>query len=674
MTESLIPNYYRFTSAQNFVNTFSFSGSNADSDYYYVFAGNHLDYVDSTITKIYDDAYDTTIDVYRNMIFGKMVTNSDVSLMIKRVIWQSGIVYAMYDDKDTTLSSKDFFICTKEGTYYHIYKCLSNNSGAASTVKPSFSEIGTDGLQFSPGDGYTWKYMYTVDETTFDKFSTTNFIPFVANTEVSSNAIAGSIDSIKITAIGNGYDNYVANGSFSTADVGIFSNSYYYGISVAGANPQNDFYKGCILTITAGTGSGQYRTIMSYTGGEESTARYVQLDDSFAIQPDNSSKYSIYPRVYITGDQTETVNAIAWAYINASGNSIARVEMLDAGSGYKIATANVYASEYVPVQSVATVRPILPPTGGHGFDQGNELYCSTVTVSAKFNDSEGNTVPSTNQFRQIGLVLNPKFNNATINYDTQRGAFSLGETVYNFYPKRVQNHVNIDSGNTTANAEYGGIFDSVLNTNTMVYISDGTNDSLFTVDTVTSNSEVVFNEESLVTFSNATMYLLDTQAYGTLSEKSTGSITLETITGHIKDDAITVGFNSGGYATDITSIVRNGETKQFDTFVQAYRYIGTITSGVFQNNELVEQTPSSAYLHSVQTLGGQTNFFVTNQNGIFNTSNTIVGETSGAVASLTTKYLPELVFGSGRILYLENLEPITRNESQTETFKLVFEF
>ena len=152
-------------------------------------------------------------------------------------------------------------------------------------------------------------------------------------------------------------------------------------------------------------------------------------------------------------------------------------------------------------------------------------------------------------------------------------------------------------------------------------------------------------------------------------------ITVGNITGHIKDDAITVGYTSGGYAADVTSIVRNGETKQFDTFVQAYRYIGTISSGLFINNEKLDQGGvSSGYLHSIETIGGQTNFYVTNQNGIFNTSNTITGETSGAIASLTTKYLPELVFGSGRILYLENLEPITRTDTQTETFKINFEF
>ena len=210
MTESLIPNYYRFTSAQNFVNTFSFAGSNADSDYYYVFAGNHLDYENSTITPIYDDSHDTSYDVYRNMIFGKIVTNTDVALVIKRIEWQTSVVYAIYDDRDTTLSQKNFFVYAKEGTYYHVYKCLGNNSGGVSTVKPSFSEIGTDGIQYSPTDGYTWKYMYTIDTGSKVKFMDKTWIPVTVSANTPSPLIntagAGSIDVINVTGGGSGYD------------------------------------------------------------------------------------------------------------------------------------------------------------------------------------------------------------------------------------------------------------------------------------------------------------------------------------------------------------------------------------------------------------------------------------------------------------------------------------
>ena len=42
--------------------------------------------------------------------------------------------------------------------------------------------------------------------------------------------------------------------------------------------------------------------------------------------------------------------------------------------------------------------------------------------------------------------------------------------------------------------------------------------------------------------------------------------------------------------------------------------------------------------------------------------------------SQVDKYTPEIVFGSGRIIYLENLDPITRANTQSEVFKLIFEF
>ena len=40
----------------------------------------------------------------------------------------------------------------------NVYKCMSNNGGVASTVEPS----GTSNAEYSTGDGYWWKYMYTL--------------------------------------------------------------------------------------------------------------------------------------------------------------------------------------------------------------------------------------------------------------------------------------------------------------------------------------------------------------------------------------------------------------------------------------------------------------------------------------------------------------------------------
>jgi hypothetical protein len=676
MSQSLITNYYRYTSAENFVKTFTDLNS-VNTNYYYVFASNHLPYEESTIPVIDDNVNDTYIDVYKNMIFGKQVQPNDVSLMIRRVDYESNIPYAMYDDKDRTIDVKDFFVNVDEGGFYNVFKCLNNNNGANSTVVPTISSIGTDGIFYSVVDGYTWKYMYSVDSTSFDKFSNDKYFPYIANNEVIASAIPGTIDSIKVETTGAGYDNYIIQTNFNVNDVHLFSNTLYYGVSgAASAAAEDDFYKGCIMGITSGTGSGQFKTITRYEG--TSNPKYVQLDSPFTIQPDNTSTFIINPGVYITGDGSQPTDASAWAYVNASGNTISRVEILNRGGGYKIATAFVEASEVVGITSTATVRPILPPPNGHGYNPASELYCKTATISVKFSATEGNTIPSTNQYRQIGVLLNPTYANAQINFSSSRGSFIASETAYSFYPRRVQNHVDIAAGENAATADYDGVFDSVFSANSLVYISDGSQDQLFTVTNVVNNSVIEFDNTSQYDFVNATAYSLDTQAYGEVIVTSAGSITIQNITGQIKDDAPIIGSLSGAYTDSITSIYINDVAKQFGTFLNTYRYTGTVLSGTFLQNEQIFQisanSEANAVLHSVESLGGITSFFVTNQNGIFNTSNTIFGANSNATANLTDKYFPEIVFNSGEIIYLENLEPITRANTQTETFKLIFDF
>lgn len=675
MTTSLITNYYKYNSAENFIESFSQNGVNGNI--YYVFAGNHLPYDDNEITPLSDNVSNTYVDVYRNMIFGKKVNSTDVSLMVKRIDYESNKVYDMYDDQDASLSTKNFFATVNEGGFYNVFKCLNNNRGNLSTVTPSITLIGTDGIFYSPADGYLWKYMYSISTNNYDKFSNDKYIPYIANNQVISNAVDGSIESVRINSIGSGYSNYIDNISFVNSDVHLFSNTKYYGISGASiASSTDDFYKGCIFGITAGTGAGQYSEIESYEGSTANT-KYVVLKNTLDPVPDNSSVYSIFPGVYIYGDQFETVNATAWAYVNTNGNTISRVEMINPGAGYKIASANVFAHQSVGITSEANVRPVLSPPGGHGSNPANELYSSSAAISVKFQGSEFNLIPSTNQFRQIGVILNPRYTSASVIFENSTKSFVNGENAYSAYPKRVQNHVNINTASFSANVQYGGVLDVFLNPTDKVLILSGNNSQLFTVNAVANSSNVQFTTSSLYEFSNAQMYILDIQAYGNVIETGEGSVSLGNITGQIKDDSSIIGSISGAYTDSITEIVINNTEKQFDTFVGAYRYTGSVTSGTFEENELVTQitnSVSNGVLHSVQNFDGVSNFYITNQNGIFNTSNSIIGTQSQAAATLVNKYLPEIVYGSGSILYLENLNPIARANNQSETFKLIFEF
>jgi hypothetical protein len=56
----------------------------------------------------------------------------------------------------------------------------------------------------------------------------------------------------------------------------------------------------------------------------------------------------------------------------------------------------------------------------------------------------------------------------------------------------------------------------------------------------------------------------------------------------------------------------------------------------------------------------------------------VIGEDSGTTVVLdsgdTYKYEGDFVRGSGDIIYIENIEPILRSNSQSETIKLILEF
>ena len=64
---------------------------------------------------------------------------------------------------------------------FNVYKCLDNNGGAASTVEPT----GTSTSILSTGDGYKWKYMYTLSAST-NKFLSTDFMAVATDSTVAA--------------------------------------------------------------------------------------------------------------------------------------------------------------------------------------------------------------------------------------------------------------------------------------------------------------------------------------------------------------------------------------------------------------------------------------------------------------------------------------------------------
>lgn len=144
---------------------------------------------------------------WRDMFAVKRIQASDISHVIPRHDWTSGIVYSQYDESTTDVTSDFFYVITDE---YNVYKCLFNNGSIPSTAKPT----GTSTNQITTADGYVWKYMYSINTSDAVKFVTSSHIPVKfltsddgsAQWDVQQAAIDGSIDVIRVLTGGSGYN------------------------------------------------------------------------------------------------------------------------------------------------------------------------------------------------------------------------------------------------------------------------------------------------------------------------------------------------------------------------------------------------------------------------------------------------------------------------------------
>lgn len=329
MVNNLVTKNYRNDNAKRFIENVGNPNNSL-----YLFAGEPDPWFAGIVPTPYDDIQITVIEPYRSMLFGKQITPQNVMLMHPYYPYMYNTVYAMYDDADPLLFTKQFYVTINAGAFSHTFKCLDNANGSLSTIPPNFADVDAADDAYTTSDGYTWKYLCSVDSSTISSFATPNWFPCGSNASVTAAAVPGSIDIIQSLSGGNGYSNYLT-GVFSISDIRLNSNDYIYAVNTY-ASPLQHFYDGCVIYITSdviGDSAGQFRTIQAYL--VNSTCKYIQLDTPFINVPQNGAQYIIYPGITITGDGTETDTAVAWAVVNASTNSIASAQVLYRGGGYK---------------------------------------------------------------------------------------------------------------------------------------------------------------------------------------------------------------------------------------------------------------------------------------------------------------------------------------------------
>jgi hypothetical protein len=220
---AIITNKFRIHNQEQFVESFSETASNT----YYLGIGRPQAFATATrpdlrtenegsdtspltpVDSIQDEFYH-----FDDMLAAKKVTSSDVSICIPRRNWTTGTVYDYYrhdygnrvtggtstqtaNSGATSLFDATFYVMSST---YNVYKCLDNNGNAASTVEPT----GTSTSILSTGDGYKWKYMYTLSATQQSNFLSTDFMAVATDSTVSAAAVDGAVNIIKIKTAGTG--------------------------------------------------------------------------------------------------------------------------------------------------------------------------------------------------------------------------------------------------------------------------------------------------------------------------------------------------------------------------------------------------------------------------------------------------------------------------------------
>mgnify|MGYP003641424877 FL=1 len=421
----LVTNKFKTHMAAQFIE----SVSESSNSLYYVFTGETLPFADDSTPPVpTNSTFGVHNDVYDNLLFGKKIASDDVKHMIRRVNWQSGNTYPAYSYVSTSQATDNFYVISEESGNYAVFKCLDNNGGAAANDQPLFSETAADDEFYQTNDKYVWKLMYNISASDWSKFATNDFAPVIPNANVSANAVSGSIEAIIINSGGARYNAH-ANGTFK--EISVAGNTLIHGLQSSSVtlSANTDFYKNSTLYVRSGTGAGQATNVSEYivTGSE----RRVLINPAFTTLPDTTSVFEIGPALTIKGDGDD---AVVIATIDTTANSISTVEIVNRGSGYSF--ADVIISSNGDSTVAANLTPSLSPPGGHGSDVINELYASRAGISVTYANNESNTIPTTNDYRSVGIIKDPLFANVELTLTTSTASSFLdGETVIHYVPQ-----------------------------------------------------------------------------------------------------------------------------------------------------------------------------------------------------------------------------------------------
>jgi len=382
---AIITDQIRILNAKNFV-----AGITNESNSYYSFIGlpNPSDY-----SSTWDDSppspkdnFDEENDYWDTMIALKRINTSDVRQVVPRRIWSSGTTYDMYRHDysrsntavvsgSTNLYNSNFYVLNSD---YRVYICLQNGtnpengSGRPSLDEPTFVDLEPRAAGTS-GDGYVWKYLYTIKPSDIAKFDSTEFMPVPTDWSTSNdtalvreNSVDGSIKTVMIKNRGVGlgtanvtYTRVPIEGDGTGAECTITIDGDSKVDSVTVSSQGQDYTFGSVNFVGGGVPVGttrpEFDVIMTPQGGHGADI-YRELGAYNVLMYTRIESDNENPD-FITGNQFARVGVVENP-LSPAGGSVLTVDKASAvtalklvGAGYSEAT---FTADSQVIQTVGT--------------------------------------------------------------------------------------------------------------------------------------------------------------------------------------------------------------------------------------------------------------------------------------------------------------------------------
>ena len=409
-------------------NAIDFYDSLDESNFYTVASG-----VDNPIGDAVNSLYDRT-EFLRRVIFGSKVTSTDARFLFRKINWIEGKIFDQYDDRED-LTDKDFYVSEIDGVLndgdYKVFKCISNNNGARSTVNPT--DIPTsdyDDGYFKTQDGYVWKYMISITSSEYTKYQTETLLPFnpVKNPQGTDGIYNITIENNNQSALSL-FENFNLGEckvvSVSQDVDGKFSSRVQVPLDKKFNNESNS-YKNMYIEIEGSV----YDIIESFI--VPNTSETVCIIKTFENPNiDGVTPCFIKPKIEVSQSNGGGARCLLSGILDQFGTLIG-VTFNNYGSGYTAANAKLLLPNALKdFDGAVSIRPIVSPPEGHNSDPAIELKMSSVGVVTSFFTDLTTVIPGVNTYTKVGLLKDPEFNPLIDGYpqtfDARNKAYVLGD-------------------------------------------------------------------------------------------------------------------------------------------------------------------------------------------------------------------------------------------------------